>query len=66
MYNIEEKNIDNIFMTNKLTESAIEFFAIELLKKHGYQYLYGPDIAPASETPEHNKPKSGNPPERLN
>jgi type I restriction enzyme R subunit len=36
----------------KITESAIETFAIELLEKHGYQYLYGPDIAPDSETPE--------------
>jgi type I restriction enzyme R subunit len=36
----------------KLTESAIETFAIELLEKHGYQYLHGPDIAPDSETHE--------------
>jgi type I restriction enzyme R subunit len=36
----------------KTTESAIENFAIELLEKHGYQYLYGPNIAPDSETPE--------------
>lgn len=39
-------------MPNKITESAIETFAIELLEKHGYQYIYGPDIAPDSETPE--------------
>jgi len=39
-------------MTNKITESSIETFAIELLEKHGYQYIYGPDIAPDSETPE--------------
>jgi type I restriction enzyme R subunit len=39
-------------MTTNLTESAIETFAVELLEKHGYQYLYGPDIAPDSETPE--------------
>jgi len=31
---------------NKITENAIEKFAIELLEKLGYQYLYGPDIAP--------------------
>ena len=36
----------------KLCESAIENFAINLLEKHGYQYLYGPDIAPDSENPE--------------
>ena len=39
-------------MENKITESAIEKFAIELLEKSGYQYIYAPDIAPDSETPE--------------
>ena len=40
-------------MTSKITESCIETFAIELLGKHGYQYIYGyPDIAPDSETHE--------------
>ncbi|MGB3459738.1 MAG: HsdR family type I site-specific deoxyribonuclease [Halobacteriota archaeon] len=38
--------------TNKITESAIEELAIELLEKQGYQYIYAPDIAPDSETPE--------------
>ena len=37
---------------NRITESAIEEFAIELLEKSGYQYIYAPDIAPDSETPE--------------
>jgi type I restriction enzyme R subunit len=32
--------------TNKITESEIEKFAIELLEKQGYQYIYAPDIAP--------------------
>jgi type I restriction enzyme R subunit len=41
-----------IMANSKITESAIEEFAIELLEKHGYQYIYGPDIAPDSETPE--------------
>lgn len=36
----------------KITESSIEEFAIELLEKEGYQYIYGPDIAPDSESPE--------------
>ena len=36
----------------KLTESQLETFAIELLQKQGYQYLYGPDIAPDSEAPQ--------------
>jgi len=36
---------------NKITESAIELFAIDLLEKSGYQYIYAPDIAPDSETP---------------
>jgi len=33
---------------NKITESEIEKFAIELLEKQGYQYVYAPDIAPDS------------------
>ncbi len=36
----------------KITESAIETFAIALLKKQGYQYIYGPDMAPDGETAE--------------
>lgn len=39
-------------MTTKITESSIETFAIELLEKQGYEYMYAPDIAPDSETPE--------------
>lgn len=39
-------------MSSKITESAIETFAIELLETQGYQYICGPDIAPDSETPE--------------
>lgn len=35
----------------KITESHIEEFAIELLEKQGFQYLYGPEIAPDSESP---------------
>lgn len=37
---------------NKITESAIEKFAVELLEKSGCQYSYAPSIAPDSETPE--------------
>src|SRR3989339_698088 len=37
---------------NRITESEIERFALELLEKSGYQYIYGPDIAPDSQTPE--------------
>jgi hypothetical protein len=40
---------------NEITESAIEEFAIELLEKSGYQYIYAPDIAPDSDTPERNR-----------
>jgi len=36
----------------RITESAIEKFAIELLEKQGYQFIYAPSIAPDSETPE--------------
>jgi type I restriction enzyme R subunit len=42
-------------MNSKITESAIETFAIELFEKLGYQYVYGPDIAPDSETPERER-----------
>ncbi len=37
---------------NKITENVIEKFCIELLEKQGYQYIYAPDIAPDSETPD--------------
>lgn len=36
----------------KITESQIEDFAIELLERQGYEYIYAPDIAPDSDTPE--------------
>ncbi len=39
-------------MTTKITESSIETYAIELLEKQGYKYLYGPEIAPDSEASE--------------
>ena len=39
-------------MTNKLTESLVENFCIELLKKQGYEYIYAPDIAPDSDNPQ--------------
>ena len=35
-----------------LTESDIESLAIEKLQDLGYQYLYGPDVAPDSDHPE--------------
>jgi type I restriction enzyme R subunit len=38
--------------TAKITESEIEEFAIELLRRQGYGYAYGPDIAPDGDTPE--------------
>ncbi len=37
---------------SKLTESAIETFAIEQLELLGYSYVYAPDIAPDGECPE--------------
>lgn len=36
----------------RITENIIESFAIELLDKLGYEYIYSPDIAPDSENPE--------------
>jgi type I restriction enzyme R subunit len=35
-----------------ITEDKVETFTIDLLKKSGYQYIYAPDIAPDSGTPE--------------
>jgi type I restriction enzyme R subunit len=39
----------------RITENEIEKFAIELFEKLGYQYVYAPDIAPDSETPERER-----------
>ncbi len=36
----------------RITENTIESFAIELLDKLGYAYIYAPDVAPDSENPE--------------
>jgi len=33
----------------KITEYEIEKFAIELLEKQGYQYIYAPSIVPISK-----------------
>jgi type I restriction enzyme, R subunit len=41
-----------IDIMNKITESEIEEFSIELLEGLSYQYVYGPDIAPDSDRPE--------------
>lgn len=38
--------------TTRITESGIEKFAIELLERQGYRYVYAPDIAPDSDTPQ--------------
>ena len=39
----------------KLTESAIEDYAINLFEQQGYAYIYGPDIAPDSEASERQR-----------
>ena len=39
-------------MKNRIKENTIEEFTIELLEKAGYFYIYAPDIAPDSDTPE--------------
>ena len=36
----------------KITENTIEKFAIELLERLGYDYIYAPNIAPDGERPE--------------
>jgi type I restriction enzyme R subunit len=40
---------------SRISESTIEKFTIELVEKSGYQYVYAPDIAPDSDTPERNR-----------
>jgi type I restriction enzyme, R subunit len=40
---------------SRITENHIELLAIERLEELGYDYVYGPDIAPDSETPERKK-----------
>ncbi len=40
------------YQMSKLTENAIEDFAIKLFEKQGYQYIHAPDIAPDGERPE--------------
>jgi type I restriction enzyme, R subunit len=39
----------------KLTESAIEDFAIKLFERLGYSYTHAPDIAPDSDRPERSR-----------
>lgn len=39
-------------MSSKLTEFAIEDFAIKLFERLGYSYVYAPDIAPDGDRPE--------------
>lgn len=36
----------------RITENSIEKFSIKLLERLGYEYIYGPDIAPDGVTPE--------------
>jgi type I restriction enzyme, R subunit len=40
---------------SRLTESAIEEFAIRLFERLGYTYIHAPDIAPDSDTPERSR-----------
>ncbi len=40
---------------NKLTENAIEAFAIKLFEHLGYDYIYAPDIAPDGDRPERSR-----------
>ncbi len=45
-----DKKVNRV--TNRITENSIEKFAIQLLEKVGYQYIYAPDVAPDSVSPE--------------
>lgn len=38
----------------RITENTIEDFAIKLLERLGYEYIYAPSSAPDSETPKRN------------
>ena len=40
---------------SRLTESAIEDFAIKLFERLGYNYIHAPDIAPDSDNPERSR-----------
>ena len=40
---------------SKLTESAIEDFAIKLFERLGYDYVHAPDIAPDGDRPERSR-----------
>ena len=42
-------------MMTKLTESAIEDFAIKLFERLGYDYIHAPDIAPDGDSPERSR-----------
>lgn len=35
-----------------MTEDAVEHYGIDLLASLGYQYVYGPDLAPDGVAPE--------------
>lgn len=50
---------------NRLTESAIEAFAIKLFERLGYSYIYAPEIAPDGERPERSHYDEVLLPERL-
>ena len=39
----------------RLTESAIEEFAIKLIERLGYDYIHAPDIAPDGDRPERSR-----------
>ncbi|MCP4693326.1 MAG: type I restriction endonuclease subunit R, partial [Desulfobacterales bacterium] len=39
-------------MKDKITEDAIEKFAVELLEQRGWEYLHAPSIAPDGDAPE--------------
>ncbi len=39
----------------RLTESAIEDFAIKLFERLGYDYVHAPDIAPDGDRPERSR-----------
>jgi len=41
----------------KITENEIELFAIELLEKQGFEYIYAPNIASDKNIKDYNTPR---------
>lgn len=52
MLRSRQSKTGEIFIPTIIPESEVEAAALEILSELGYDYLYGPDIAPDSEDAE--------------